>query len=134
MMPSPNRAVAILTPLVFAPLAGLVSTWAAQQAPGADLDAGQLEAVFIAGATIALAKAGFWMKGWQDHEKREAMSADSSDADDEEVETFAGETGDEIEPGAHDLGDPIEDEDLEDEMAALEAALAGDQGSTSEGV
>jgi hypothetical protein len=29
-----NRIVALLTPLVFAPLAGVVSTWAADTLPG----------------------------------------------------------------------------------------------------
>ncbi|MDP8907990.1 MAG: hypothetical protein M3N47_02485 [Chloroflexota bacterium] len=71
---SPNRVVAIATPLLFAPLAGTVAALAAKYAPGLEIDQGQLEAVFIAGATIAVAKAGLWLKGWQDYEKRqEAM-------------------------------------------------------------
>jgi hypothetical protein len=65
---APNRAVAVLTPLVFAPLAGAVSVWAASHA-GIDIDAGSLQAIFIAGATVALAKAALWLKGWQDWEK-----------------------------------------------------------------
>ena len=31
---SPNRLVTILTPLVFAPLAGALTAWVAQNAPG----------------------------------------------------------------------------------------------------
>jgi hypothetical protein len=65
----PNQAVAALTPVVFAPLAGAISVWAAQHA-GVDIDASSLQAVFIAGATIALAKAALWLRGWQEYEKR----------------------------------------------------------------
>jgi hypothetical protein len=65
---APNRAVAVLTPLVFAPLAGAISVLVAKYAPGVDISSGSLEAVFIAGATIAFAKAGLWLKGWQQHE------------------------------------------------------------------
>ena len=66
---SPNRLVAILTPLVFAPLAGAVSVIAAEHIPGLDIDSDQLQQVFIAGALIAFGKAGLWLKGWQDWEK-----------------------------------------------------------------
>jgi hypothetical protein len=66
---SPNRLVAILTPLVFAPLAGAVSVFAAEHIPGLEIDSGQLQQVFIAGALIAFGKAGLWLKGWQDWEK-----------------------------------------------------------------
>ena len=71
---APNRAVAFLTPLVFAPVAGAVSVWAAQHA-GVDIDATSLQAVFIAGAGIAFGKAGLWLKGWQDWEKSDATAA-----------------------------------------------------------
>src|SRR3954451_19205463 len=66
---APNRLVALATPVIFAPLAGAVSVWAAKTA-GVDIDASSLQAVFIAGATIAFAKAGLWLKGWQEYEKR----------------------------------------------------------------
>ena len=67
-----NRIVALLTPLVFAPLAGFASTWAAEHMPGVDIPPDQLEQVFIAGALIALAPAAQWLHGWQKHEAREA--------------------------------------------------------------
>jgi hypothetical protein len=70
---APNRAVAFLTPLVFAPVAGAISVWAAQYA-GVDIDEQSLQAVFIAGAGIAFAKAGLWLKGWQDWEKNDAAT------------------------------------------------------------
>ena len=67
-----NRIVALLTPLVFAPLAGFASTWAAEHLPGVSIPPDQLEQVFIAGALIALAPAAQWLHGWQKHEAREA--------------------------------------------------------------
>ncbi len=78
---APNRAVAILTPIVFAPLAGAISVAAAKYAPGVTIDNGSLEAIFIAGATIAFGKAGIWLKGWQEHEKhQQVMEPDAPDA------------------------------------------------------
>ena len=67
-----NRLVAILTPLVFAPLAGWISVVAADHIPGLNIDSDQLQQVFIAGALIAFGKAGLWLKGWQDFEKVQA--------------------------------------------------------------
>jgi hypothetical protein len=83
---TPNRAVVVLTPLVFAPVAGAISVWAAQHA-GVDIDASSLQAVFIAGAGIAFAKAGLWLKGWQDWEKSDAAKAAIAGPVDEPVET-----------------------------------------------
>ena len=55
---NPNRMVTLLTPLVFAPIAGSISVLAARYMPGVDIDKGSVEAIVIAGATIAFAKAG----------------------------------------------------------------------------
>jgi hypothetical protein len=66
-----NRIVALLTPLVFAPLAGVISTWAATNLPGVTLPPDKIEAVFIAGALIALAPAAQWLHGWQKYEARQ---------------------------------------------------------------
>lgn len=77
---SPNRIVAILTPLVFAPLAGSIAALAAQHFPGLEISASSLEEVFIAGALIALAKGGQWLHGWQKHEQREALKEDALEA------------------------------------------------------
>ena len=66
-----NRTVALLTPLVFAPLAGAISTWAANNLPGVTLPPDKIEEVFIAGALIALAPAAQWLHGWQKYEARE---------------------------------------------------------------
>jgi len=72
-----NRIVALLTPLVFAPLAGVVSTWAAKNLPGVTIPADKVEEIFIAGALIALAPAAQWLYGWQKFEQRreEAVTA-----------------------------------------------------------
>jgi hypothetical protein len=69
---SPNRIVAVLTPLVFAPLAGAVATWIADNVPGTNISASSLEEVFIGGALIGLAPAAQWLHGWQKFEAREA--------------------------------------------------------------
>jgi hypothetical protein len=69
---SPNRIVAVMTPLVFAPLAGAVATWIADNVPGANISASSLEEVFIGGALIGLAPAAQWLHGWQKYEAREA--------------------------------------------------------------
>jgi hypothetical protein len=69
---SPNRIVALLTPLVFAPLAGTAATLAAKYFPGTDIPASSFEEIFIAGALIALAKSAQWTQGWQKYEAREA--------------------------------------------------------------
>jgi len=66
-----NRIVALLTPLVFAPLAGVISTWAAENLPGVAVSEGDVEKIFIAGALIALAPAAQWLHGWQKYEERE---------------------------------------------------------------
>jgi len=71
---SPNRVVAVLTPLVFAPAAGAFSAWLAEHFPGVEVSQGSLEEVFIAGALIALAPAAQWLHGWQKYEAREAES------------------------------------------------------------
>jgi hypothetical protein len=69
---SPNRIVALLTPLVFAPAAGAISAWLAQHFPGVDVSAGDLQQIFVAGALVALVPAAQWLHGWQKHEARQA--------------------------------------------------------------
>jgi hypothetical protein len=121
MIISPNRLVAILTPIVFAPLAGSIAVLAARHFPGVDIDQGSLQAIFIAGATIAFGKAALWLKGWQDWEKREAEGAgDDVDLplDDGDVPVFAEDAGLDQDGGLDD--EPILEEDpvLDDDPAA----------------
>src|SRR5262245_17268385 len=81
---SPNRVVAVLTPLVFAPLAGGISAWLAENVPGANVSSDQLTGIFIAGALIAFGKSAQWLHGWQKWEDREAIAtavADKADAE-----------------------------------------------------
>jgi hypothetical protein len=103
--PKPNQLVVALTPVVFAPLAGAVSVWAAKNA-GVDIDQSSLQAVFIAGATIAFAKAGLWLKGWQEYEKRQPVAASAS-------------------PAVHDALDSFLDDDLAEGDEPLPAGASG---------
>jgi hypothetical protein len=120
---SPNRLVAILTPVVFAPLAGSIAVLAARYFPGVDVDQGSLQAIFIAGATIAFGKAALWLKGWQDWEKRQA-EAPGDDVDlplaEGDAPAFAEDPGLDQDGGFDD--DPIFEEDtvLDDDPTADE--------------
>ena len=112
---TPGRLVALLTPLIFAPLAGSISVLAARYLPGVDIDQGSLQAIFIAGATIAFGKAALWLKGWQDWEKREADApSDVGDLPLDHAEVHD-DSGLDQEPGLAqdtDVGeDPTEEED-----------------------
>jgi hypothetical protein len=110
---NPNRLVAALTPVVFAPLAGAITVLAAKYFPGVDIPAGSVEAIFIAGATIAFAKAGLWLKGWQEYEKRTAAVATGPDAGGEIDLGPDGDDGDL--PEAHEELALDDEPDLEDE-------------------
>jgi hypothetical protein len=119
---NPNRLVAALTPVVFAPLAGAISVLAAKYFPGVDIPSGSVEAIFIAGATIAFAKAALWLKGWQEYEKREVDTApdagggihvdDTPDLEDEPGLDAEPDLGDDP-----DLGDEpdVDEPDVDDE-------------------
>lgn len=61
----PNRVVVLLSP-IFVGVAGAVVAWIARHFPGAPrLDASELTAIFIAGATFAAGKLALWLHGWQ---------------------------------------------------------------------
>lgn len=127
--PPPNRTVALLTPLVFAPLAGAISVAAADVA-GQNVDPNSLTAIFIAGATIAFGKAAQWTRGWQAMEQRDAVAALAAPAALGTPDDVSGEAGEE------DLGGELElDEepeflfDVDEEIdAELMAATAGHEG------
>ena len=126
---TPNRIVAVLTPLVFAPAAGAVAAWVAKHAPGVELSTAEVQNIFIAGALVALAPAAQWLHGWQKYEEREALgeqavaiaaasAAGSLVQDEPEDEEFAADEGE----GEEDLSlDDLDalvaagDEDDEDE-------------------
>jgi hypothetical protein len=120
---NPNRMVAALTPVVFAPLAGAISVLAAKYFPGVDIPSGSVEAIFIAGATIAFAKAGLWLKGWQEYEKRELDMAPDAGGEidlDDAPDLGAGAEPDagpdlDHEPDVDDDPDLEDDSDLDDE-------------------
>ena len=120
----PNRVVTALTPLVFAPLAGAISVFAATNVPGLNIDAEQMQAVFIAGATIAFGKAALWLKGWQDFEQRDnaVASADRDDGidfdDGDLLGDEAGADEDEDLDGVGLLDDQDSDDDLDGALAS----------------
>src|ERR1041385_9580441 len=72
----PNRIVALVTP-VAALAAGACATWLAQHFPGIDINQGELQSVFIAGAVVALAPAAQWLHGWQKYEARQEDAANA---------------------------------------------------------
>lgn len=135
---TPGRLVAILTPVLFAPLAGSICVLAARYLPGVDIDQGRLQAIFITGATIAFGKAAIWLKGWQDWEKRQADApGDVVDlpVDDGEVDpgpalaqdtAVAHDPSDEEDPVEEDPVDgeelDFDDSDLDDLLGAPVAA------------
>jgi hypothetical protein len=114
---NPNRLVAALTPVVFAPLAGAISVLAAKYFPGVDIPSGSVEAIFIAGATIAFAKAGLWLKGWQEYEKREVDAAPDAGGGIHVDDTpdLEDEPGPDAEPDLGDDPDVGDEPDVDDE-------------------
>ena len=113
---SPNRIVALLTPLVFAPLAGVISTWAADNLPGVQVSPDAIEEIFIAGALIALAPAAQWLWGWQKYEERQSRELELS-------LTGATSTVPVVAAEVPPPGEPVLDDefaDLEDELDELD--------------
>jgi hypothetical protein len=111
-----NRIVALLTPLVFAPLAGVISTWAADNLPGVTLPPDKIEEVFIAGALIALAPAAQWLHGWQKYEARqdEALLAASTGFGMTSVVAEVPPSGEDLDPLDEDFEELDDLEDLDD--------------------
>ena len=121
---SPNRIVAMLTP-VFALAAGACATWLAEHFPTLDVPASALEEIFIAGALAVLAPALQWLYGWQKFEAREAeaqLAAEKAEAGvpDVAVMVTTDESDDELDQ-LDDLDLGVDDDELEAELAALEA-------------
>jgi len=138
---NPNRVVALLTPLVFAPLAGACAAWLAEHFPGVEVDQGSLEQIFIAGSLIALAPAAQWLHGWQKHEARQAelerdvalasaaapvgieLPAEMEDEGFEDADDFdeATDEGDALDDDALDELDDLGELDESDELDELDA-------------
>jgi hypothetical protein len=121
---TPNRIVALLTP-VFALAAGASATWLAEHFPTLDVPASALEEIFIAGALAVLAPALQWLYGWQKFEAREAeaqLAAEKAEAGVPDVAVQVTTDDDDVdEEELDDLDLGADDEDLEAELAALEA-------------
>lgn len=121
---TPNRIVAMLTP-VFAVAAGACAAWLAENFPELDIPASALEEIFIAGALAVLAPALQWLYGWQKWEAREdqaRLDVEKAEAGvpDVAVQVTTDEEQDEGEI-LDDLDLGADEEDLEAELAALEA-------------
>jgi hypothetical protein len=129
---SPNRIVAVMTPLVFAPLAGAVATWIADNVPGANISASSLEEVFIGGALIGLAPAAQWLHGWQKYEAREAEKESAVELANSPAALPAAQGG-AMRDDFADFDDDFEDFDdgfdaeFEDELDALDEDLFADE-------
>lgn len=106
---TPNRVVAVLTPTVFAPVAGLCSSWLAAHIPGVDISSDQLQAIFIAGALIALAPAVQWLHGWQKWEARQDNA--EHDVEMANVAALGGAAGPTIPSAPDSDGGPSDDAD-----------------------
>jgi hypothetical protein len=106
-----NRVVAVLTPLVFAPLAGASAAWLAKHVPGAKVSSADLQEIFIGGALIAVAPALQWLHGWQKYEARQAEDARIAAAEDAQAT-------------APSVVEPEDEEDDGEDEAALEESLS----------
>jgi hypothetical protein len=128
---SPNRVVALLTPVVFAPLAGTVAALLAQHFPGVDIPEDQITQVFIAGALIAFGKAAQWTHGWQKYEAREALRTDEAqalDAGAAELDALAAEW-----PAGGAYRDPLAYDPEIDDYSSIGDAVAVDGAAVDEG-
>ena len=136
---TPNRVVAVLTPLIFAPLAGAAAAWLAEHFQGFQVDPKALEEIFIAGALIALAPAIQWLHGWQKYEAREAELRRDLALADARVEAEPGvepgpdeDEATDIDDGADldgftDLDEPGGVDELAEELAELEELAEMDE-------
>jgi hypothetical protein len=120
---SPNRIVAFVTPLVFAPLAGVISTWAAENLPGVNISQNAMEEIFIAGALIALAPAAQWLHGWQKWEQQREASIAVAGATITPPSAVAALPPQELDEDFEDLED-LDDLDDLDDFDELEDTLA----------
>lgn len=68
-----NRIVVLLSP-VYVGVAGWLVSWVAAHFPGhPHLNAADVRDLFIAGSLFAAGHVAQWLKGWQAHEKRQAI-------------------------------------------------------------
>ena len=113
----PNRMVALLTPVV-ALAAGGAATWLAENV-GVDVQAEEVQAIFIAALIAVLAPAAQWLYGSQKFERHQAeleqlaLKADTesaAQASEAEMEAATGAYEDEDDDGEYDDDDGYDDE------------------------
>ena len=119
----PNRMVALLTPVV-ALAAGGAATWLADNL-GIQVEASELQAIFVAAIVAVLAPAAQWLYGSQKYERHQAeleqlaLKADTeaaARATEVDMEAAADAYEDEVDDGDYDEDDY--DDGYEDEYAA----------------
>ncbi len=120
----PNRMVALLTPVV-ALAAGGAATWLADNL-GIQVDATELQAIFVAAIVAVLAPAAQWLYGSQKFERHQAeleqlaLKADTESAEratEADMEAATGAYEDEADDGEYDEDD---DDGYDDEYAAAD--------------
>jgi hypothetical protein len=127
---TPNRVVAVLTPLVFAPLAGAVAAWLAKHFPALGVSKNDLQEVFIGGALIALAPAVQWLHGWQKYEERQAQAEQALEL----ANAQAGAEDDEEDDEPTDVAQESDGASIAALLDELDGALAGvDRRALAEG-
>jgi hypothetical protein len=115
---TPNRIVALITPAC-ALAAGWAASWLADNVPGLNIPADNLQAVFIAGAVAVILPALQWLHGWQKWEERNDAQITAAQQGFPDATPIAMPVDAvEDEPEAADLDDDYEDlvdfDDLED--------------------
>lgn len=119
----PNRMVALLTPVV-ALAAGGAATWLADNL-GIQVDAAELQAIFVAATVAVLAPAAQWLYGSQKFERHQAELEQLALKADTESAARAAEADMEAAAGAYedeaDDGDYDEDDDGYDDEEYAEA-------------
>ena len=118
----PNRMVALLTPVV-ALAAGGIATWLADNL-GVNVQAEEVQAIFIAALIAVLAPAAQWLHGSQKFERHQAeleqlaLKADTKAAEqaaESEMEAAAGAYQVEDDGGDYDDDDGYDDEYADDD-------------------
>jgi hypothetical protein len=117
---TPNRFVALITP-VCALAAGWAATWLADNVPGLNVNADQLQAVFIAGAVAVLAPALQWLYGWQKYEARQAAAEQLAVLEDRQTALMPDDQlGDLYVPEEEEEEEEEELEELDEEAVPIE--------------
>jgi hypothetical protein len=120
----PNRMVALLTPVV-ALAAGGAATWLADNL-GIQVDASELQAIFVAAIVAVLAPAAQWLYGSQKFERHQAELEQLALKADTEAAARATETDMEAAVDADAYEDEADDGDYDEDDDGYEDEYADD--------